>query len=81
MASLTMNEWIDKIDKTIGKDWSTARSRLYIAAELTVLTQACERLQKELDFERAVNKRVDEIVKELLSTKMDKCYVITGPAS
>jgi hypothetical protein len=60
------------ISKYVGDDWSTPRAKMYIAHTLLSWKNSATGLESELNFERAVNKRVLEITKGLLKELKDE---------
>lgn len=54
-----IREHIDKVDKVVGGDWNTPRSKIYIAVRINELEKGIERLANELTFEKEVNRRVE----------------------
>jgi hypothetical protein len=59
-----LNDIMEEFEAGIKGDWNTPRAKLYIASNLFEARRCAEKAVMDLEFEKAVNKRVQELLRE-----------------
>jgi hypothetical protein len=65
MDNKEISDILARIDKAVTNDWNSPRSRLYIAATIAAANREAGKAATELEFEKAVNKKIQELLKEV----------------
>lgn len=69
------------INKAVGNDWNSPRSRMYIAATLETANRRAEKSEIDLGMEKSVNQRVLELLKETFVERLARSTLENGERS